>query len=236
MLLKYSNEENEKYAYEKAIHDLICPMGKMYTSGDYDDHNLWILDDSLAGYQFFASDKPIKSFVMEGGSLKEPDVIFFNPLGFRRDGTDEPVSIVEFKRPGDSSPSGNPVDQVLSYIEEMRASKVKDVDGELVCEIKQTTPFNCFIVCELTEASRRMMERSVAQTMTPDGEGYYGWSTPHNAFIQVVSFKKMLRDAYARSRVYFDALNLAKPSNAAKRRAAKAREKRGVGASELSVG
>jgi hypothetical protein len=163
---------------------------------------------------------------MEGGSLKEPDIIFFNPLGFRREGTDEPISIVEFKRPGDGPLTSNPIDQVLGYIEELRSSTVKDVDGEVVCDIKNTTPFKCFIVCELTDAARRMIERSVAQTMTPDGEGYYGWSTPHNAFIQVVSFKKMLRDAYVRSRVYFDALSLGKPSAAARKRTARARDKR----------
>jgi hypothetical protein len=195
----------------------------MYTSGDYDDHNLWIIDESLAGYQFFASDKSIKSLVMEGGSLKEPDIIFFNPLGFRQQGGDDPISIVEFKRPGDKIPSNNPVSQVLEYVEELRGNSVKDVDGEIVCDVKPTTPFNCFIVCELTDRTRRMLQRSVAQTQMPDGEGYYGWSTPHNAFIQVISFRKMLRDAYVRSKAFFDALRLENPSAGARRRAARAR-------------
>ena len=43
-------------------------------------------DRSLAAYQLFASDKPISSFAEGSGSTKEPDVIFFNPLGFRREG------------------------------------------------------------------------------------------------------------------------------------------------------
>jgi hypothetical protein len=226
MLLKFEDEQDESYYYEKVVHELICPMGKMYKSGDYDDHNLWIVDDSLSGYQFFSSDKTIRSLVGPEGSTKEPDLVFFNPLGFRRPDTNDPITIVEFKRPGDKTPSKNPVDQVLGYIEEFMNHQVKDVDGEIVADVNDKTPFACYIVCELTDATRRLLERSVAQTPMPDGQGYYGWSKPHNASIQVVSFKKMLHDALIRNRAFFDALNLGNPSLGAKKRAAKARERR----------
>ncbi len=86
LLLKYENDEKKSYHYERVIHDLICPMGEIYRSGESSLHNLWILDDSLASYGFFASDKAISTLTKESISRKEPDIIFFNPLGFRREG------------------------------------------------------------------------------------------------------------------------------------------------------
>lgn len=225
VLLKYKDEESKSYHYERAIHELICPLGEIYKAGDTEAHNLWMLDESLASYGFFASDKSIRSLSPTSESRKEPDLIFFNPLGFRREGTSDPVVIVEFKRPGDERTSQDPVFQVLSYIEDLQAAKVKDMDGEVVSDIGKDTPFECIIVCELTKATRAMLEKSVVQHPTPDGDGYYGWSPRHNAHIRVISFHKMLRDAELRNQAFFDQLKLGSPSAAAKRRAAKARDK-----------
>lgn len=225
VLLKYKDDENRSYHYERAIHELICPMGEIYRTGHHARHNLWIVDESLGAYDFFASDKPIKSLAENAESRKEPDLIFFNPLGFRRPGTSDPVTIVEFKRPGDDRPSQDPVRQVLGYIEQLRGARVNDVDGAVVSDITKDTPFECIIICDLTPAARTQLESSLAQTPMPDGQGYYGWSRPHNASIRVISFAKMLRDAELRNQAFFDQLKLGSPSLAAKRRAARTRER-----------
>jgi hypothetical protein len=228
VLLKYKDAEKKSYYYERVIHELICPMGEIYRTGDPARHNLWIVEDSLGAYDFFASDKSVKSLAENAASRKEPDIIFFNPLGFRRPGTSDPVTIVEFKRPGDDRPSQDPVRQVLGYIEELRGARVRDVDGAIISDITKETPFECIIVCELTGAARTQFESSLAQTPMPDGQGYYGWSRNHNASIRVISFAKMLRDAELRNKVFFDQLKLGSPSLAAKRRAARARERNKV--------
>lgn len=225
VLLKYKDSEKKTYHYEKAIHELICPMQEIYRTGDHARHNLWIVDEALGTYDFFASDKPIRSLAEDSESGKEPDLIFFNPLGFRRQGTSDPVTIVEFKRPGDDKPSQDPVRQVLRYIEELRDARINDVDGAVVSDITKDTPFECVIVCELTPTSRTQFESSLAQTPMPDGQGYYGWSRTHNAAIRVISFAKMLRDAEIRNQAFFEQLKLGSPSLAAKRRAARKREK-----------
>lgn len=225
VLLKYKDQEQRSHHYERAIHELICPMGEMYRSGDHSRHNLWIVDDALGSYDFFASDKSIRSLAENLESRKEPDLVFFNPLGFWRPNTNDPVTIIEFKRPGDERPSQDPVRQVLRYIEELRDGKVRDVDGAVVSSISKDTPFECVIVCDLTPATRSHFESSLAQTPTPDGEGYYGFSRPHNATLRVISFAKMLRDAELRNQTFFDQLKLGSPSLAAKRRAAKSRGK-----------
>ncbi len=228
VLLKYKDDETKAYHYEKVIHELICPMGEIYRTGEHARHNLWIVDELLGTYDFFASDKPIRSLAKNAASQKEPDLIFFNPLGFRRPGTSDPITIVEFKRPGDDKPSQDPVRQVLRYVEELRGAKVTDVDGAIVSDIKADTPFECIIVCDLTSATCTQFELSLAQTPTPDGQGYYGWSRAHNASIRVTSFAKMLRDAELRNQTFFDQLRLGSPSLAAKKRAARARERRQV--------
>src|SRR5690606_15689236 len=148
--LKYDDDVDETYHYERVIHELICPMGEMYRTGEYADHNLWMLDDTLGAYEFFASDKTIKSLAPESTSTKEPDLLFFNPLGCRREGTNDPIAIVEFKRPGGERMRQDPVNQVLNYVDLLRGKTVRDVDGAVVSNIDDNTPFDCIIVCDLT--------------------------------------------------------------------------------------
>jgi hypothetical protein len=142
------------------------------------------------------------------GERKEPDLIFFNPYGFRREGTNDPVIIVEFKRPGDEALSSDPVNQVLEYIERLRTHTVRDVDGTIVSDINEHTPFECIVVCDLSASARKKFERSVAQNPTPDGMGYYGFSPNHKASIRVLSYGKVFRDAELRNQSFFSKLGL----------------------------
>lgn len=206
-LLRYKNEEDRSYHWEKTLHDLICPMGKMLSAKDYNEHNLWLIDDLLSYYSFFASDKSMAALGISD-ERKEPDLIFLNPHGFRREGTNDPVVIIEFKRPGDENLSSDPVDQVLDYIERLRTRTVRDVEGAVVSDITLLTPFECIVICDLTESARRKFERSVAQTPTPDSLGYYGFSPNHKASIRVMSYAKLFRDAEMRNKSFFDRLGL----------------------------
>jgi hypothetical protein len=118
--LAFKEPEKRRYYKEEVIHELIVPLRSSSEELDYNQHNLWILDDRLAFYSFFRSDIPFKTFT-EGDSGREPDlaVIFEPSLAFRREGTDEPVVIIEFKRPGrtDYDQNSNPVTQVLEYVD-----------------------------------------------------------------------------------------------------------------------
>ncbi len=206
-MLKYADAEKQSYELEKTIHDFICPMGKMMSSKNYNDHNLWLIDDLLSYYQFFASDKALSALGVEG-ERKEPDLLFFNPFGFRREGTTDPVVIIEFKRPGDEKPSSDPIDQVLGYIEKLRDKTVRDAEGEVISDIADSTHFECIVVCDLTEGAKSKLRRGVAQHPTPDGLGFYGFSPAHNASIRVISYRKLFRDAELRNHAFFDHLGL----------------------------
>jgi hypothetical protein len=206
-MLRYTDENQKAYEWENAVHELICPMRRMLAAKDYDDHNLWLVDDLLSYYQFFASDKTLASMGLHG-HRDEPDLIFFNPFGFRREGTNDPIVIVEFKRPGDEYLSSDPIDQVLGYIEKLQQKTVSDPAGEIISDIGENTPFECIVVCDLTKGARKKFERSVAQYPTPDDQGYFGYSPRHKATIKVLSYRKMFRDAEMRNKSFFDQLGL----------------------------
>jgi hypothetical protein len=74
-LLKYDDEDKKTYQWEKSLHEIICPMGRMLSGKNYDDHNLWLIDDLLSYYSFFASDKALSALGVVG-ERKEPDLVF----------------------------------------------------------------------------------------------------------------------------------------------------------------
>jgi hypothetical protein len=149
----------------------------------------------------------MSSFGIEG-ERKEPDLIFFNPYGFRREGTNDPVVVVEFKRPGDEQLSSDPVDQVLEYVEKLRSKTVRNQDGEVISDVREDTPFECIILCDLTEGARKRFKRSLAHNPTPDGLGFYGFSPNHRASLRVLSYQKVFKDAELRNQSFFEKLGL----------------------------
>lgn len=210
--LAFKDPEKRRHYREEVIHELIVPLRTNSEDLDYTQHNLWILDDRLAFYTFFRSDKPFRTFT-DAASGKEPDlaIIFEQSLAFRREGRDEPVVIVEFKRPGrdDYDGNSNPVTQVLEYVDLFRAGKaVQDKNGRLVKSISEATRFVCYIVADFTDSLKRVLRYSPANHPTADGQGFFGVSTEHNASIEVLPYEKILQDARVRNEAFFRHLGL----------------------------
>lgn len=211
--LSYDDPETRAYLKEERVHELVIPIRSDDDDLNYEDHNLWILDDRLAFYSYFKSDRPFKTFLSESDSGKEADiaVVFDRSLAFDREGNNEPVVIVEFKRPGRTSysPSENPVTQVLDYVKIMRkGASFTDREGKVRKTIPDSTRFICFIVADFTDQLIDILETSVAQHRSADGEGFFGFSAPHNAFIEVLPYSKMLHDARLRNEAFFSKLGI----------------------------
>jgi hypothetical protein len=211
--LAYADPDARKYLKEEAVHELICPLRSSSDALEYDDHNLWVLDDRLAFYTFFTSDKPFKTYLDGSSSGRETDitVMFDRALAFQREGGDEPVIIIEFKRPGrnDFDQNSSPVVQVLEYVDEFRnAAAVKDYKGALKKPIAKNTRFICYVVADFTSSLVRVVRNSPANHRSADGEGFFGYSAEHNAFIEVAPYSKILRDARVRNEAFFDRLGL----------------------------
>ena len=211
--LAYRDTDDRRYFKEEVVHGLIVPLRASSEDLDYEDHNLWILDDRLAFYAFFRSDKPFSTFVEGTVSGREPDIaaIFDRSLAFQREGQDEPIVIVEFKRPGRDDYTGNtnPVTQVLEYVDVFREGKaVRGKDGALIKPINSATRFICFIVADFTESLIKVVRTSPANNPTADGQGYFGVSREHNASVEVLPYAKVLNDARVRNEAFFRHLGL----------------------------
>lgn len=211
--LAFQNPADRKHYREEVIHGLIVPLRSNSEDLDYDQHNLWILDDRLAFYTFFRSDKPFRTFVDGSTSGKEPDlaIVYDQSLAFRREGQDEPIVIVEFKRPGrdDYDGNSNPVTQVLEYVDLFRAGKaMHDKNGKLMKAISPSTRFVCFVVADFTDSLLKVVRTSPANNPTADGQGFFGISREHNCSIEILPYDKVLHDARVRNEAFFKHLGL----------------------------
>lgn len=205
-------DENDKYKKEDIIHSLICPM--QHTSNDipFDEMNLWIIDEKLSYHKFLASDTKLKSIpIINSKSDDRVDIAIFDQAISYSSEKDHfnSISIIELKRPGRNDYSANgkdrdPIEQVLRYVKQIREGKVTLANGRDFGNV-DNTPFYCYIIADLTSTLRDRAETS-GYTKTPDGEGYYGYNPNRNAFIEIISYSKLLNDAQKSNQVLFDKL------------------------------
>ena len=209
-----SRQADGRCAREVYVHKIIFPMRVTSDEINYEDHNLWIIDERLAYHYYLASDRPAHSLEPLSGveSTKRCDLVVFNtPSAFVSDQVPYgSVVIIEFKRPlrEDYSPSEDPIAQVYEYVRLIRDGKALNKDGRPL-SIQDSTPFYCYVIADLTQALRRFAENA-GLIRAPDGLGYYGWNSSDSvrAYVEVVSFDKMLNDAQKRNRMLFEKLEL----------------------------
>ena len=194
---------------ESELHNLFFPMIKDDREVDYEDHNLWLLDERLVFSHYIASDK-----VISKKDHKEPDVVvFYNERMFFRNGENNitsPVTVIEFKRPKrkDYTDADNPISQALRYSRKILDGKYEMPDGiEPVKVNSQSTPVYIYIVCDIVKQIREFADQSNL-TVCPDDEGYFGYVSSYNAYVEIMSFKKVIDDATMRNKIFFYKLGL----------------------------
>jgi len=218
---------------EALIHEVFCPLGVTSDTLDYDDHNLWLLDDRLAYYSFIASDRPLGTYSRDAGSVEndslverseleeigaysergEPDLaIFKRPMLFRRSKTPDPVVIVEFKAPGKMKYTGtkkdNPVIQIRKYIKTLQDKECYDYEGNRISDITKQTPFHCYLVAEGCTQLYELLESHGIWKETPDGNGRFGYFDDLNAYFEFIPYDQVLTNAKLRNEAFFKHLNL----------------------------
>jgi hypothetical protein len=203
-------EDTETHHLEEAVHKLVVPMRSSSAEMEITDHNLWLLDDRLAFYSHFASDMRFKAYT-DDSSLDRPDIAFFydNCFAWQERDAGNTVVLVEFKRPGRETYNGddNPLRQVINYIERFQIANLRDVKGKIVSARLKDAAFHCYIVADLTP---KLMAAFKGHSFhpTPDGEGLVGFIRNPDAFIEVVSYQKMLSDARMRNAIFFQKLGI----------------------------
>ncbi|MEW6927867.1 ATP-binding protein [Trueperella pyogenes] len=210
-------DSDGKYAREESIHNLLFPMRKESTEVGDDASNLWIIDERLVFHDYLASDKAFKSIaIADDDSMKRPDVLATRVIEpdspvLTAEGKKLPLQsivIVELKRPmrDDATEGKNPIEQCLDYVARVRAGDAKTATGRLIPSADDPPAF-CYIVADLTPTMVSRCKLS-GLTMTHDGMGYFGFIEPYKAYVEVMSFDRLVNAATERNRAFFDKLGL----------------------------
>lgn len=209
--LGYEDFEKRKKYTEEAVHRVICPLRVDSGQIEYDDHNLWLLDDRLAYYDYWASDKQIQSFARDSDSQDRPDVVLFKGSTLlHRPNTSQPAVIVEFKRPtrDDYTESENPITQVYGYIDQLRSKKIDDNNGELITMIGDETPFFCYIVCDVTPKLETVIKMNGGFQKLPGGRGYCSYNKDYRAYVEILDYRQLVDDARLRHEAFFKKMGI----------------------------
>ncbi len=203
------------YPPEEAIHDLVFPRRHTSDEVRFADHNLWMLDERLVYHRYLASDVPFSAqdaAPVEVHSQKRCDLVIYDTPSALVEEDDAPfrsVTIFEFKRPErDNYPDKrDPIAQVRDYVRDIRAGTAKDIHGRTI-PVPENAPFYCYVVATLTPRLKHWAEDS-DMTPAPDGLGYFVYHSQLKAYIEVISFDKLLADARKRNQAFFRRLGLA---------------------------
>jgi len=206
-----------KYSKEDVLHKLIMPMQAVSDEIKFDDSNLWLVDERLAFHNYLASDKTLKSMPITNlESTKEPDIlgvnVFDNPL-LVNDGDNLPlasISVVEIKRPmrndAKAGEEKDPIEQALGYLKRVRKGMVTTAQGRLIPNSEHIPGF-CYVICDITTSIKDRCDLFNLK-VTADKLGYFGYNDNYNAYIEVISFDRLLNMATERNKAFFDKLGL----------------------------
>lgn len=202
--------EGGKAHKESEMHNLFFPMIKTDREVDYENNNLWLLDERFNFTQYIASDKVISKV-----DHKEPDLALFYEEGkFYRNGENSitsPIAIVEFKRPKRTNypDTENPIMQALRYAKKILDGKYEMPDGiEKIDVDPNRTPVYVYIICDITDKIEEFARMTGSLTIAPDREGYFGYVKDFNAYVEIKSYKKVIADAKMRNQIFFSKLGL----------------------------
>lgn len=204
------NMKNGSYQPEASIHEIIFPMQTTSDEILYEQQNLWLIDERLSYHKFLASDKRLDQIpLINISSEKRPDIIIFNSLiAFAENEPYDSIVIIEFKKPcrDEYTDDENPINQIYNYIDTITDKKAKDAKGRPIY-VRGDTPFYCYIICDITNKIETYAKRANCNK-TPDGFGYYGFNEKYSAYIEILSYTKLINDARKRNRVLFEKLNI----------------------------
>jgi hypothetical protein len=192
-------------------------MRKISNEIRLDSCNLWLIDERLAFHDFLASDKPLSTMEITGSEeSKEPDIcalnVYDDPI-LVNDGQNLPLAsivVVEIKRPmrndAASGEEKDPVEQALGYLDRIRKGEVQTASGRPIPSSADIPGF-CYAICDITSTVKRRCEM-LNLTITSDHLGYFGYNTNFKAYIEVISYDRLLNAARERNRAFFDRLGL----------------------------
>ena len=205
------------YEIEGVIHDLVMPRGRTSDDIHLDECNLWLVDERLAFHNYLSSDKPLSDMpITKSKEKKKPDIISLNVYDtpvLMSDAQIPPLAsivIVEFKRPMrndvTSGEQKNPLEQMLNYLERIRNGEVQTKHGRRIPNSSDIPGF-CYAICDITPTVEKQC-KNFNLTVTSDHSGYFGYNQNHKAYLEVISFDRLVKLAKERNKAFFDKLGL----------------------------
>jgi hypothetical protein len=206
------------YAREDLIHTLIMPMRKDSNEVPAERCNLWLIDERLAFHNYLASDKPLSSMpiIADTFSRKEPDIvalnIFDNPILVSEGSRLPPAAliVIELKRPmrndAAQGEDKDPIEQALGYLDRIRQGRVQTANGRQIPH-SENIPGFCYVLCDVTPTIVQRCKHRDA-ICTSDGLGYFFYNKAFGAYVEVISFDRLVNSAKERNKAFFDQLGL----------------------------
>ncbi len=198
-----------KFTKEAYIHNLLYPMRRTSDEIEYQSHNLWLIDERLAYCDYISSDIPFDNNPKE----ERTDILMLDmPVAVSdEDNTGkeyETIIVLELKRPmrDDYTQGENPILQMLDYVDKLSSNTVTDKYKRPI-RVGDNTQFYLYAVCDLTPRLKKVAE-TYDFIETPDRMGMYKYHDKKRAYIEILSFDKLICDAEKRNRILFDKLGV----------------------------
>ena len=189
---------------EEHIHRLIFPMRTTADQIAYDDHNLWLVDDTLSFYEHVASDITFtKNEAAPTDGAERPDLLAFKT----GDPPYQHIALVEFKRP--ERRDDNPVEQLVRYAVSLRKGGAKNVQGQTMPGIPHSVRIDAFALATLSPTLEDRLRVGPGNMVKAEGDWrWYGGVPAENLSIEVLDFQTFVRRAEQRNRAFFVKLGL----------------------------
>jgi len=190
-------------ALEKQVHQLVFPMRKTGDDVTLDDHNLWLVDDTLSFYEFLASDIRFDQNVAAPvDSQRRPDI-----LAFKTGDPFQHVAIVEFKRPDEDD--DDPVKQLVEYGHLLRKGGRVDIHGRTLPGIDRGVRIDGYAIVTLTPKMEDKLLLAPGNIRKVEGDWrWYGNVESLNMTIEVLDYRAFIRRAEQRNRAFFAKLGM----------------------------
>lgn len=202
-------KDDGKFNLESYIHKLIYPMRHTSEEIDYKSHNLWLIDERLSYCDYISSDVPFNNNHNE----QRTDIMFLDrPVAVSDEeniGREyESITIFELKRPmrDDYGNEENPIDQLLGYCERISSNTLADKNGRLI-KVGDNTRFYLYAICDITNSLKQIAKRRGFHE-TPDKMGMYWYNDNTHAYMEIISFDKLIEDSEKRNRILFEKLGI----------------------------
>jgi hypothetical protein len=195
------------YRLEKEIHNLIFPMKTTSDEIDYDNHNLWLIDESLSFQSFIASDLELKNFIKNSDSVDRPDLLFFSE--YDPDDNIDSITLIELKKPevDTNKREETPHEQVMKYVKQLRKKEL-DLQGKYIKTI-ESTRYYCYILLDLNKRNEEVFIDN-AYTPLSENRGYIYYHPAYKMYVTVLDYRELKKDAERRNKIFFEKLGINK--------------------------